>query len=198
MLLVRRLFSFVTIFAILGAWMFSGWPQIWNDPACPPQVKNALAATKTVEQQINIIDQEFSCGLSSCTSYSPDDNSLGIVHWDAAKYNGETVYFEAVIRNGLSAESVEAALFSSSGSQVTGSEVTITSTSYTRVRSSALTLTDDTDYSVRGKRALGTVFIKSARLIIVQSADPSITDTQTQVEVGNNESSTATSYTDLT
>ena len=47
---MRRLFTFVTIFAILGAWMFSGWPQVWNDPAFPPQVKNALAATKTIEE----------------------------------------------------------------------------------------------------------------------------------------------------
>src|SRR3989344_6288929 len=47
MRLARPLFSFLIIFAILGAWMFSGWPQVWRNPPFPPEVQEARAATAT-------------------------------------------------------------------------------------------------------------------------------------------------------
>jgi len=48
-----------------------------------------------LEQQINILDQEYS--HTGDTDDAPTDNSLGLVHWDEDAYTGETVYFEAVI-----------------------------------------------------------------------------------------------------
>ncbi|MBU3957361.1 glycosyltransferase, partial [Patescibacteria group bacterium] len=55
-----------------------------------------LAQTQPkIEQQINIIDQEYS---TASNSYEPTDNSLGIVRWTAGSYTGATVYFEAVFR----------------------------------------------------------------------------------------------------
>ena len=209
MRLIRDFFVFCLVIIICGTWVFSGWPQVWHNPDFPPQVKNVYAATKTIEQQINIIDQEF-IKTVSLDNFDPTDNSLGLIRWDSSKYNGATVYFEVVMRTAADAAgdmTIEAALFSSSGTQVTGSAVTTTNNSFERVRSGALTLDvlpnleSGLDYSVRIHRTTGlfrNIHMKAARLIIVQSADPSITDTQTQVEVGNDETSTATSYTDLT
>lgn len=166
------------------------------------------AVTSKVEQQINIIDQEYSM---SSSSYVPTDNSLGLIHWDSAKYNGDTVYFEAVIRSvgGVNICSpVSVALFSSSGTQVTGSAVSSSSDgNYVRVRSNALTLDvlpdleSGVDYTVRAKCdgfSGGIANFKAARLIITQSDATAITDTQTQIEIGNNESTTSTSSGSLT
>ncbi|MDP2864475.1 MAG: hypothetical protein Q8N73_02375 [bacterium] len=194
------------VFLVIFAWIFSGWPQIWEKPQIPPEIKQAQAATRTIEQQINIIDQSYSNGNAS---YFPTDNALGLIRWDSAKYNGDTVYFEAVIacQPGLDCpQTVYAALFSSTGTQVTNSEVSTSSIPYVRIRSSALTLgtlpnlESGIDYTVKiqGAGATARITIKSARLIIVQSDATSITDTQTQIEVGDNSSTTATTYTDLT
>jgi len=154
----------------------------------------------TIEQQINIIDQEFT---TTSTTYVPTDNSLGLVHWDGTKYSDETVYFEAVFRgsSGGGSPTFFAALFDSGGTEVSGSEVSaFAQTSYLRVRSGAITLTDGTDYTVRIHRNNDTdTLIKAARLIVVQTNTTNITDTRTQVEVGNNQTGfTNTTYSALT
>jgi len=149
----------------------------------------AQAADPTIEQQINIIDQEFSTTSSTA---SPTDNSLGLVNWDADDYNGEAVYFEAIIRctscSGGNAET-DATLYTEGGSAVTGATVSTTSSSYSRVRSSAITgnLVDGTDYTVRLARdaTSGTAYIKAARLIIVQSDATMLTNTAHHIEIGN-------------
>ncbi|MDO8557882.1 MAG: hypothetical protein Q7S09_01665 [bacterium] len=170
--------------------------------------KEAHAVTRTIEQQINIIDQTYTNGSAV---YNPTDNSLGLIRWDSAKYNGDTVYFEAVLESdpGPTGEcsNTYAAFFASNGTQVSGSEVSEGGLGYTRVRSAALTLgtlpnlESGIDYTVRVRCSdiWGTsAHIRAARLIVVQSADPSITDTQTQIEVGNNQSTAGTTYADLT
>ncbi|OGY16723.1 MAG: hypothetical protein A2785_01105 [Candidatus Chisholmbacteria bacterium RIFCSPHIGHO2_01_FULL_49_18] len=144
-----------------------------------------------IEQQINIIDQEYS---TANTTAQPTDNSLGLVNWDADDYNGEAVYFEAVIRcvscTGGGNLEADATLYTEAGSAVTGGTVSTTSTSYARVRSSAITanLVDGTDYTVRLARDAttgGTAYVKAARLIIVQSDATMLTNTAHHVEIGN-------------
>ena len=149
----------------------------------------------TIEQQINIVNQEFSI---LGTTYSPTDNSLGIVHWDADKYSDATVYFEVVIYSSYLYDRAYAQLYTTAGATVSGSEV-YADGGYNRLRSGALTLTDDTDYTVRVKneKVARYTTIHSARLIIVQSNSAKITDTETQVELGDNEQIADTSYTDL-
>ena len=189
------------VFLLVIVWVFISGLLGW--------IKEARAVTRTIEQQINIIDQEYS---TSSMTYGPTDNSLGLVRWDSAKYNGDTVYFEAVIHGdqGIAeCTTAVAALFASNGTQVSGSEVIENSAglTYLRVRSGALTLgtlpnlESGIDYTVRLKcqiSGIGNAYIKAARLIIVQSDATSITDTQTQIEVGNNESTAGTTYADLT
>jgi hypothetical protein len=154
-----------------------------------------------VEQQINIIDRVYSW---SNGSYNPTDHSLGIIHWDDDKFSGSySVYFEAVMQNSdnCGACDVFASLYTATDTptQVTGSEIIKNDSGYARVRSSALSLTDDTDYTVRVKNENYTGTIKAARLIIVQSDSTKLTDTQTQIEVGSYQTGFAnTSYTELT
>ena len=159
---------------------------------------NIKSQQATIEQQINISDQEYSF---TGNTYSPTDNSLGLVYWDADKYNGSTIYFEAVIRNPSASGTAYAALYTSAGAAVSGSEVTVDSDSYARLRSSAITLTDNTQYTVRVKNAWGTAttYVNAARLIVIQSASTGITATSTQIEVGASQNSfTNTSAADLT
>jgi hypothetical protein len=77
--------------------------------------------------------------------------------------------------------------------------VLCSNTAYSRLRSNAITLTDDTDYTVRIKNNKGdrNTSLKAARLIVQQTDNTSITNTETQVEVGNNESTTEPTLTVL-
>ncbi|OGC51105.1 hypothetical protein A2W32_00460 [candidate division WWE3 bacterium RBG_16_37_10] len=153
-------------------------------------------STPALEQQINIVDQEF---YTTSSTYTPTDNSLGLVRWTSDSYTGATVYFEADIINSATG-TINAALYDSVGTVVSGSEtscVNCTSQFY-RTRSSAITLTNNTDYTVRIKTGNGTVRIRAARLIIIQSNSTKITDTESHIELGNTEGVSATSFTSLT
>ena len=146
------------------------------------------------EQQINIIDQNYN---NDTAGYLPNDNSLGLIKWDGSKYDGESVYFEAVLNDG---------------------------TSWHRIRDDtdlSSTLSDNTNYTVRIKldtncyaslyseagaqvaaseistSTASDCFIKAARLIIVQSNATEITKTVTMIEVGDATSTEQTSMTQL-
>jgi len=176
-----------------GPVAFYKFDEGYSAPESLPLTKN--------EQQINIVDQEFVTPIGDSSVY-PTDNSLGIIKWDGTKYVGETVYFEAVVRSNVGSDFAHAALYTTGGSAVSGSDVSTTNGSYTRLRSGALTLTDGTEYTVRaynnGGNAGRQAFLKSARLIIVQSDPSKITETETQVELGNSENTTNSSASQLT
>jgi len=155
-----------------------------------------LPITKN-EQQINITNQPYSL-YGEMWSYSPSDNSLGIIHWDADRYPGATVYFEVIIS--VSAGIGGAGLYTTGGSQATYIQTANNQSTYTRQRSGALSLTDDTDYTLRliSPWTNQTTYVKSARLIIIQTNSTKITDTETQIEVGNTEKQTSNTATQLT
>lgn len=167
----------------------------------------ANAATVKLEQQINIIDQIYS---TSATGYSPTTNSLGLVKWTSGNYSGTVaVYFEAVICNSgyndgktTTNQTTYAALYTSAGSVVTNSEVSVTQQgcSYSRQRSSAISLSNGTDYSVKIKSShqSAIAYIRAARLIVVQSDPTWLTKTETQVEVGYSGSTSTSTYSEFT
>jgi hypothetical protein len=151
-----------------------------------------------IEQQIEIINQSHN---TTGATYSPTDNSLGLIEWDSSKYTGATPYFEAIIRtnDATAGRSARAALYDSAGNVVSGSEVTTLSTTFVRLRSNALTLADG-QYTVRisNENASYIAYIQAARLIIQQTDTTKITDTQTHIDVGNNQTATSDSYLPLT
>ncbi|GHO85225.1 glycosyltransferase family 2 protein [Dictyobacter formicarum] len=171
-------------------------------------VPNAHAVVNPkIEQQLNIIDQNYA---AQNTTVSPTDNSLGMIYFDSSHYSGymtPTFYFEAVIMAASNSNAVTAALYSEDGTAITSASVNTTvNTSYTLVRSSALTLgalpnlASTTNYTVRlscASTAANCGSINAARLLIVQT-DYAILNTETQIEIGNNENTTQTSNTVLT
>ena len=151
----------------------------------------ARAVSPAFEQQINIMNKNNS---TTSTTDTPTDNSLGLVHWDGTKYTGATVYFEAILQTNNAGSTATATLYDSAGSSVSGSSVSVLGTAWARARSAAITLTNNTDYTVRFKTSANTANFRTARLIILQSDATRITDTVTQVELGINSTTTSTSY----
>lgn len=155
----------------------------------------------TLEQQLNIYNGIFAWNSAT---WGPSDNSLGIVHWDASKYPGATVYFEAVMQTVGWNDTAYAKLYTTSGTALDSSQVSVgtgSSSYYVLSRTSnPISLTDNTDYTVRVYSSSGSryVYLKAARIIVVQASENGIQATQTQIELGANESTTNTSFTSLT
>lgn len=118
--------------------------------------------------------------------------------WDSSNYDGTVAtYFEVVLRTGNADGTAYAALYDMAGNEVSGSEVTTVSTTNVRLRSSAVTLVDDTEYVVRIKNGNSrTTTVSEGRIVVSQSG--TITKTETQICVsGTNPSTTSTSYVDI-
>jgi len=170
----------------------------------------AQAPDPTIEQQINIIDQEYK---TTSTTYVPTDNSLGIVNVDVAKYSGETFYFEAVLRTEGGGQPVESYQRIRSGNvslagnknytvrlrfEDTAAACGVDGTDYARAQ--LYNLTDSSEAAnvvVSGDCNRTTAVIRAARIIIVQADATNITDTQTQIELGDNEMVSNSSYSGL-
>lgn len=150
----------------------------------------ASDATVSTEQQINIISQTYS---TTNQTDSPTDNSLGIIYYTETVYNPIPVtYFEADLKN--SSDGITTAtLYNSVGQPVANSSVSATGTNYQRVRSNRIYLAPG-EYTARIKSSnLSTAYITAARIIAVQNTYSSYDKTETQIEVGSNETSTSTS-----
>jgi hypothetical protein len=99
------------------------------------------------------------------------------------------------------AELTWAELYTDAGVKVPDGIVDTASSSYETVQTgSALTLTNGEEYTVRIKSSDSTdntAYIKAARLAIVQSDPTNITNTQTQIEVGDDDSTSSTTEVSL-
>ncbi len=42
---VRRTLKISAVFVIVFAWIFSGWPQVWQNPEFPPKIEKVMAST---------------------------------------------------------------------------------------------------------------------------------------------------------
>ncbi|OGC79606.1 hypothetical protein A3K01_03050 [candidate division WWE3 bacterium RIFOXYD1_FULL_43_17] len=166
------------------------------DPA-PTTYFEATVKTQqpTIEQQINILSKSY---FTTSSSYVPTDNSLGLVYWDADRYPGSTVYLEVDYYEPCCADPY-IGLYTEAGASVATFQLGMGDGSYHRYRSSALTLTDNTAYSVKWRSTNTTngSTLLAARFIVIQTDTTKITDTQTQVEVGTNETHTNSAYAQL-
>jgi hypothetical protein len=43
--MIKKIAKFILIFALIAGWIFSGWPQIWQNPRIPSKIQKARAAT---------------------------------------------------------------------------------------------------------------------------------------------------------
>ena len=149
----------------------------------------ATGGNPAIEQQINLIH-----GLQT----SATNGNQGIVYVDTSRYPGATYYFEVVAKvNSGQTGSADLVYGAGSGSTPSGgSTVTIGSinaTAYTRYRSPSFSLTTGNAY-INNFTGAG-ISVVRARLIIDQASATSITDTQTQLDLGAN--STTANSTDV-
>ena len=147
-----------------------------------------------IEQQINIIDQNYN---NDTVSYLPSDNSLGFVKWDGSKYDGETVYFEAVLNDGVSwgriRNDTDLSSVLSNNTNYTA-RIKLDTNCYASLYSEAGVQVAASEISASTASAC---FIKAARLIIIQAGATKITKTVTMIEVGDADSTSETSMTQL-
>ncbi len=161
---------------------------VFESPLFP--VPEARAANTVIRQEINILD-----GTLTATSGNTATSSE-IVLLDLDKYNGATYYFEIVAKTSVSLTvNVTLGRLASSTNDATITIPTGT-TSFTRLRSSSFTALNGNASTSEAivkiaSQAVGTVSIQAARIIIIQNA-ATLTATQTQIEIGNNETLTAT------
>ena len=136
--------------------------------------------TVKIRQEINFINREF-------VNPTGDADLSEIIAYDPANYNGETVYLEVVAKNTDGSNVLYVNLHDSSNNEHESLTVPTSTSSYTLIRSAIDTTLDADEYHIYLEDNTATWAtngsIKLARLVILQSAE-SITDTQTQIEVG--------------
>lgn len=142
-------------------------------------------ANRKIRQEANILNREFVC--TGVTIYSDETAKC-----DGDSFNGESLYFEVVGKNLDTVETRRVYLDRDSDSSFGSPSVVIwcsipaLTTTWTRIRSPIVSLhTTDIYYKVRHYEFgdPGDVLVKSAKIIILQNA-AEITDTQTQIEIG--------------
>ncbi|KND46768.1 MAG: Fibronectin type III domain protein [Parcubacteria bacterium C7867-006] len=156
----------------------------------------AAANAWNIRQEINITDGYFAAAANTVAT------SSAIIYFDPTKYSGTvTVYFEAVASTSASFTNTITLRRNGTGTDDCTINIPGGTTSYTLIRSSACTMPSTaTEYVARiSSSASGTTGVKAVRLVVLQSfadtASSAATSTQTQIEIGNEEtySNTATS-----
>lgn len=130
-----------------------------------------------IRQEISIINLDIS-GISA-------SNSNEIVQLDTTQYVNPTYYFEVV----TSASNTGGGTFTLRRNGTTTDDVSITNTSVANVRLRSTSFTPpagQTEYIARNNRTSGNTGLKSARIIIIDNPT-TLTSTETQIEIGNNE-----------
>lgn len=149
--------------------------------------KPAQAVTSTIEQQINITTSTVASGAIN----------NGIVLIDTANYTGATYYFEVVASVTSGTGNVDLKYNAGTGAAPTGGSTlsigSITATSYTRYRSGSFSPTGAQNAYIATTSSGTGLSIQAARIIIVQSTSTAITNTITQIEIGDTATTVQTS-----
>ncbi len=157
-------------------------------------VQSGTAITAT-ESRIPLLGQ-----LQTTASASYVD--LSTIYWNWFQYTSANwdgtiaIYLEATLKTTGGTATV--ALHNSSDTLVTSSECATTSASYVRIRSSAISLSNATNYKVRFKTSAGTVSIADAQIVIQQTG--TITKTESHIPLLRatvSVSASGASYTDM-
>ncbi len=78
--------KFLTLFLLIFSWVFSGWPQIWQNPPFPPEVQKVQAATTGAKYPTlgeSVAEDPWldaNCGWVTSTNIYADDGSTAYVH----------------------------------------------------------------------------------------------------------------------
>jgi hypothetical protein len=178
---MKHIFKKIINTALVLSLLFSGWPL---------GIPFALAANSKIRQEINITDAYLG---STSGAYA---TSSARVQIDTTKYNGATYYFE-VVASTTSAVSSNIYLKDATTFATIATINFSNSNTYTIYRSASFTPTSGAnDYVVViGNEAVQKGAI-ATRVIVLQDA-ASITSTETQIEIGNNETYTSSATSTL-
>ncbi|MBI3019767.1 MAG: hypothetical protein HYY60_00355 [Parcubacteria group bacterium] len=69
--ILRKTGKFLLIFALVSGWLFSGFPQIWDNPRIPPGPRTAEAATTVIV--LNFTQTILTAGTTTATWTVPSD-----------------------------------------------------------------------------------------------------------------------------
>jgi len=148
----------------------------------------------TIRQEINIL----TAVLSAASGASATSNE--IVRLDTAQYSGTiTCYFEIVADTSLSLTSNVTLRRKGTSTDDATCTIPLLTTAYTRIRSASFAPPDGaTEYVVFIDAAVGaTKNVKAARIVIIQNST-ALTRTETQIELGDTQTFTATTASALT
>ncbi|MEK7609681.1 MAG: hypothetical protein AAB470_00990 [Patescibacteria group bacterium] len=74
--LLQKIFQFALISALAIAWIFSGWPAVWQNPRIPPEIQEALANTTTVYATSNSADGSLTGWTNPTYAYTDDGTNF--------------------------------------------------------------------------------------------------------------------------
>jgi hypothetical protein len=163
---------------------------VWAVPA---------AAQSQIVKSVNLYNGGTGDGTNTTsTSYTHPNYSPAYLYTAGDWNPAPTVYFEATMAATAGGGTAYAELYNvTDTASVASSEVTTTSTTPTRLRSGAVTLTTAKQFKVRTKAQSGTTArVYAARLIFSQSG--TIVATETVFDIGGEDSTTNTTYTNGT
>lgn len=136
-------------------------------------IVQSASTISTTETRIPLVGRANTTTGAAYADLSTID--WGFFRYTSANWDGTiAIYLEATIKTTAGTGTV--ALHDSSNNLVTNSECTTTSSSYTRVRSSAISLTNATDYKIRVKTTAGTFSVSDAHIVIQQTNNPTKTE----------------------
>ena len=141
-----------------------------------------------IRQELNINDRLNFANFSSV---------LGVIQIDTTQYNGTVTYYFELVGKNTGGSDVTFTL-RRVGTSTDDASITIpaNTTNFTRFRSTSFTPpAGQTNYAVNGSGGLAGP-LNTSRVVIIQNASP-ITSTETQIEIGNLETTTATVDTEL-
>lgn len=88
----KKIFLFTVIFIIVFGWLFSGWPQIWQNPKIPSETKEVKAATADFNIQRGCETPSSGTGtvtLTAGTDYTaPANNSYAFIRLVSTRLSG--------------------------------------------------------------------------------------------------------------
>jgi hypothetical protein len=98
---LKKFLIFCVIFLIMGGWMFSGWPQIWQNPPIPPEVQKANADTTTLRP-------------NAAGYYQQWETVVDTSHWGATSDQSDSTYIQTQTQNRIDIQHLEDPTFGDS------------------------------------------------------------------------------------
>lgn len=181
--IIKKIVSSSLIFSLIISWAYGLIPGFEK---FSPETKVAEAANTKIRQEINIIDGYM---MSPANNYATSSEIVAVTD---TSYTSPYYYFEAVASSTSGTTATAKLVNATTGATVASVTMTNGGT-YTRYRSASFlpSSSSTVEYKVvTGNETMGKG-ITAARIIVLQNT-ATLSNTETQIEIGNNETYTNT------